>query len=374
MRDLLSLARKEARGCLRDRTFVVLLILVPIVLDVLLGAVFLPARTPQRIPFAVWDQDGTKDSRELVSHIRSNPAFDVRYFLTDIEEGKRLLSQRKIRGFMIIPGDFSRNISRREPADVIVYEDFTFLLPGRTLMKNLYKVESWYQKDRLDFYFREKGIMGSGSDFLSNPAVLTFRPLFNSSLEYTDFVLPGVLFAVLFQMMTLLGVTVFFMNRELYTERSKYDLLGVKTAVTFLLFLIPFAVTYGIFFPAFGLPRGGPFMMTLLFAVFSLSCIWMGMAVAAMTGDQVFGTSLIIICGAVGFTFSGYSWPYFLFPAALKKLVYVFPITPFLEEASKVFYRTGFPVHFWKMLVPAFAYLGLTAVFLKARELKGGRP
>ncbi len=373
MRDLLSLARDEARGCLRDRTFVVLLILVPIVLNILLGAVFLPARTARRIPFAVWDQDGTKDSRELVRYIRSNPAFDVRYFLTDIEEGKRLLSQRKIRGFMIIPGDFSRNISRREPADVIVYEDFTFLLPGRTLMKNLYKVESWYQKDRLKYYFRDKGIMDSGSEFLSNPSVLTFRPLFNASLEYTDFILPGVLFAVLFQMMTLLGVTVFFMNRGLYAGRTKYDLLGVKTAVTFLFFFVPFAVTYGMFFPAFGLSQGNQFMMTLLFAAFSLSCIWMGMALAAMTGEQVFGTSLIIICGAVGFTFSGYSWPYFLFPAALKKLVYIFPITPFLEEASKVFYGTGFPVHFWKMLVPAFAYLGLAVVFLKARELKGGR-
>jgi len=373
MKTFLSLAKREAKACLHDRTFLILLVAAPIALNILFGAVFLPARTARGIPFAIWDQDGSQDSRQLVRFVRSNPAFDIRYVLADEEEGRRLLSQRKIRGFMIIPGDFSRQIARRETADVVVYEDFTFLLPGRTLMKNLYKVESWYQNDRLRESFKDKGIMAGGSRFLSAPAVVNFRPLFNPSLEYTRFILPGVLLAVLFQMMTLLGATGFFLNGEAYQGRPKSKFLAVKTAVLFLFFLIPFAVTYGIFFPLLGLPQGLPIMMILIFSLFSLASIGMGLSVAALAGDQVLGTSVIIIFGAVGFTFSGYTWPYFLFPPLWKTLAYVFPITPFLEETTKIIYGTGFPVHLWKMAVPALAYLGLALAALKVKRPTGDR-
>ncbi len=374
MKDFFSLAKREAMACLHDRTFVILLIAAPLVLNALFGAVFLPARTARGIPFAIWDQDGSRDSRELVRLIKSNPAFDIRYVLADEAEGRKLLSQRRIRGFMIIPGDFSRRIAHRETADVVVYEDFTFLLPGRTLMKNLYKVESWYQSDRLEEFFKDKGIMASGSRFLSNPAAVNFRPLFNPSLEYTHFLLPGVLLAVLFQMMTLLGATAFFMNREAYAGQPKHVFLAVKTAVLFLFFLVPFGLTYGIFFPLFGLPQGRPVMMALIFAVFSLACIGMGLAVAALAGDQVLGTSVIIIFGAVGFTFSGYTWPYFLFPSLWKKLAYVFPITPFLEETTKIIYGTGFAVHFWKTAVLALIYLGLALAVTRLKRPVGSRP
>jgi ABC-2 type transport system permease protein len=373
MRNLLSLAKREAKACLHDRAFVILLLAVPVVLNVLFGGVFLPARTARGIPFAVWDQDGSEESRELVRFVQSNRAFDVRCVLADEEEGRRLLSQRKIRGFMIIPGDFSRRIARRETADVVVYEDFTFLLPGRTLMKNLYKIESWYQNERLKDYFQEKGIMASGSRFLSNPVALQFRPLYNPSLEYTHFILPGVLLAVLFQMMTLLGATAYFMNAEAYAGRPEREFLAVKTAVLFLFFLIPFALTYGVFFPLFGLPQGRPLLMMLIFAVFSLASIGMGLAVSALAGDQALGTSLIIIFGAVGFTFSGYTWPYFLFPSLWKTLAYVFPITPFLEETTKIIYGTGFPVHLWKLAVQAAAYLGLAFAVTRLRRPAGGR-
>ena len=373
MKGFLSLAKSEARACLRSRTFLVLLIAVPVVLDVLFGAVFLPARTARAIPFAVWDQDGSRDSRELVRFVQSNPAFDLRYVLTGMEEGRKLLSQRKIRGFMVIPGDFSRRIARRETADVVVYEDFTFLLPGRTLMKNLYKVESWYQKDLLQDQFKDKGIMASGSEFLARPVGINFRPLFNPSLEYTHFMLPGVLLAVLFQLMTLLGTTAFFMNAAAYRGRPKAAFITVKATVLLGFFLIPFALTYGVFFPLFGLPLGQPVAMTALFAVFSLACIGMGLAVAALAGDQTLGTSLMIIVGAVGFTISGYTWPLFLFPAFWRILARVSPLTPFLEEAAKIIYGTGFPVHPWMLAAQALAYLGLALVVVRGKRFSGGR-
>jgi len=373
MKDFLSLAKSEARACLRSRPFLILLIAVPVVLDILFGAVFLPARTARAIPFAVWDQDGSRDSRELVRFVRSNPAFDIRYVLADMEEGRKLLSQRKIRGFMIIPGDFSRRIARRETADVIVYEDFTFLLPGRTLMKNLYKVESWYQKDRLQDQFKDKGTMPSGSEFLAGPVGINFRPLYNPSLEYTRFMLPGVLLAVLFQMMTVLGATGFFMNAAAYQGRPKALFPAVKTAVLFGFFLVPFALTYGVFFPLFGLPQGRPLAMIAIFAVFSLASIGMGLAVAGLAGDQALGTSLVIIVGAVGFSISGYTWPFFLFPPAWKALAYASPLTPFLEETTKIIYGTGFPVHVWKMAVQAAAYLGLALAAVHGKRFSGGR-
>ncbi|HOW85215.1 MAG TPA: ABC transporter permease [Candidatus Aminicenantes bacterium] len=373
MKDFLSLARSEARACLGSPAFLVLLLAVPVALNVLFGAIFLPARTARALPFAVWDQDGSRDSRQLVRFIRSNPAFDLRYVLADQEEGRKLLSQRKIRGFMIIPAGFSRKIARRETADVVVFEDFTFLLPGRTLMKNLYKVESWYQKDRLEDSFKDRGLMASAGEFLANPATLNFRPLYNPSLEYTSFMLPGVLLAVLFQMMTLLGATSCFMNAAAYRGRSRASFLAVKTAVLFGLFLIPFALTYGAFFPLFGLPQGSAPAMILAFSVFSLASIGMGLAVAALAGDRALGTSLILIVGAVGFTFSGYTWPMFLFPAAWKTIAYVSPLTPFLEETVKIIYGTGFPVQVWKMAAQALAYLGLALAAVNIKRLAGGR-
>ena len=373
MKDFLALARDEAKACLRSPAFLVLLIAVPVALNILFGAIFLPARTARALPFAVWDQDGSRDSRQLVRFVQSNPAFDLRYVLASQEEGRKLLSQRKIRGFMIVPDGFSKKIARRETADVVVYEDFTFLLPGRTLMKNLYKVEYWYQKDLLEDSFKDRGLMDSASEFLANPATLNFRPLYNPSLEYTRFMLPGVLLAVLFQVMVLLGATAYFMNAAAYRGRSRARFLAVKTAVLFGLFLVPFALTYGIFFPLFGLPQGPAPAMILVFSLFSLASIGMGLAVAALAGDRTLGTSLILIVGAVGFTFSGYTWPMFLFPPMWKTIAYVSPLTPFLEETVKIIYGTGFPVQVWKMAAQALAYLGLALAAVNVKRLSGDR-
>lgn len=367
---LFSLIASEIRMALKTRFFIAVLFLVPIVLGLFMGFTFTWKRIPQQIPVAIWNRDSQNLSRLFLRNLDSTQAFESTRFVTDMEAGKALLVAGKVRGFLVIPPDFSQSLRTGRQTQVVFYQDFNYLLPGRTLAKTISKIESWEQEKWLNHFFQQKGLAGKAAEFLKNPVRIEYRKLYNPTLEYTQFILPGLLMAVMFQILMIVGGYCMFTSKEAYSCVSALKFITAKTISYVLLCMIPFGILYGLFFPLFSLLMGSVWLMFGYYFLFALASLFMGMLIASIFKEPIFATEMIIALGAVAFTFSGFTWPRAMFPAFFKVGVVIFPITTFLEESTKIWYQTGNPLNPWPLVILAVVYFIPLIILDRKRSFK----
>ncbi len=352
--------RDEMRASLKLKFFWAMLVLVPLGLGLLIGFTFAWKRVPRDIPVAVWNRDNQNLSREFLRYVDSTQAFALTKSVTDMEAGKAFFVSGEVRGFIVIPPDFSKNLNTGKPAHVIFYQDFNYLLPGRTLGKAISKIETWEQEKWLRRFFENKGISGGLADFLKNPIHIEYKKMFNESMEYTQFILPALFTTFLFQVLFLIGGTAYFFipSESIRSLSDSFPLkyLSIRIIVYLMLSIIPFIVTYGIVFPLFNCAMGNILILFVYYLLFTLATLLMGMLISALLRNQVMATEIIIGLGAVAFTLSGYTWPRYMFPALFDNIVGLYPLTSYLEESSKIWYKTGYRLSAIPLIILIFVY------------------
>jgi ABC-2 type transport system permease protein len=369
MKLMLQQTRAVLRTALRQRSTRLLLGWAPLGIGLLMGGEFLPTRAPGRLPVAVWDQDRSADSRELLRDVAANQAFALTATVDSQEEGQDLLAGGRVRGFLVVPRGFALDLKRRRPTHLVFYQDFTYILPGRTLAKNLVKLEAFLQEKYLARTFTDLGLQRSAADFFATPLTVHYRKRFNPSLEYTRYLLPGILYAVLFQVLAVTGGLFFFSGDTLALEKPRWRWLASRIAAFLSLSLAPFLIVVGLLFPLFGLDTGSLPGLLAVYLPFALATLGLGLTLAALTRSPVLTTEIMIIVGAAGFTFSGFTWPRTMFLPVLAKAVAVLPLTSLLEESPKIWYGTGYAVSPLPLLGLAAAYFAAALAGLHWRRV-----
>mgnify|MGYP001355679988 FL=1 len=113
---LLSLIRKEFIQIRRDPRTLALTILLPIVQLVLLG--YAATNDVRNVPMAVFDQDKSAASRDLLDAYRTADYFKLTYDVQSEEELHRLIESNDVRVGLIIPPTYGRAITAGETAQV----------------------------------------------------------------------------------------------------------------------------------------------------------------------------------------------------------------------------------------------------------------
>ncbi len=342
---MLKLIYREIKTSLKSKSYLLVLLVIPLLISLFVGHIMVKTRVPVELPIAVFDQDSSKISREIINYINTIPGITVKQRILDLEKGKALFFSGKVRGIVVIPKDFSQNINKGKQARLSIYEDFNFLLPGRTIAKSMVILEGWLQKQYFRGFFEEKGVSGYSSRALSNLGIVEYHKLFNPNLEYTQFFLPGLLMAILYLVLCVLSATVLFNNHDLYKGVSRYTFLFVKIISHLIISIIPFLLIYGLLFPWFSLQTGAFSQMLFLFIPFSLATFLFGMLISVIVREPVFTTEVMITIGAISFIISGFTWPVKMFPGFIKFCAAIVPLTEFLDNSLKIWYNTGFYIH-----------------------------
>ncbi len=362
----------ELHGLLGNRLYRILLLWAPLGIGLLFGWTFTWKRVPSEIPVAVWNRDGQALSRDFLRHVDSLQSIRIVRQLTESQTGKALLCSGEVAGFIEIPADFSQRLRSGRAVRIVFYQDFNYLLPGRTLTKAISKLETWQQEKELQNFFTENGLSGSALTFLENPLKIEYHKLFNPSLDYTQFLLPGLLGGLLFQVLFLLGGKLFIAWNQSGKRglHSLWRMIGAAVAAA----LIPFAVCYGLLFPLFSLAVADPIRLLFVYILFALATLLMGMLIAALFQREVMTIELIVALGAVAFTLSGFTWPREMYPLLLRHLVGLYPLTWMFEESSKICYQTGYPLDLWPLLGLIVLYAGPLSLMVHLRRNDRAQP
>ncbi len=123
MKQLLTFIRKEFYHVLRDRRVLLMLFGLPIVQVILFG--FALSTEIKNTGVAVFDQDKSAVSSALVSKINTNKYFDIDRNLTNSSQFQDAFKDGKVKIVLVIPSDFSENLSLQKKANLQMIIDGT---------------------------------------------------------------------------------------------------------------------------------------------------------------------------------------------------------------------------------------------------------
>ena len=361
-----ALVMKELLVVLKDMQGRMVLIVPPIAQLLVFG--YAATYDLNHVPFAVYNEDPSQPSRELVARFVGAPAFQEVASIHNDAEVAPLLDRRAVLVVLHIDRRFSRHLLRGDPGSV------QLILDGRNSNTALL-VMGYSNTIVTDF----NTYWAAHHGLVKPPAVLDIRARFNENLESRWFIVPGIV-ALLTQVVTLM-VTALSVARErevgtfdqlLVTPMRPIDILLGKSFPGLLIgsveatFIITAAVLW------FGVPlRGGFVPLYLGLVLFLLSVIGIGLMVSsfAVTQQQaLLGTFLFIVPSTI---LSGFATPIQNMPPLIQDITYLIPMRYFLIVVRGVFLEGAstwsLMPQYWPMLMIGLATLTMAGGLLRRR-------
>lgn len=302
VRRIVAVASKEWRETVRDRLFLALAFLVPVLWMLVLG--FGLNLDVEQIPFVVVDYDRSALSREYTYRFVESRYFNFQGSLQNEREVERLLASNKIRAAIVIPDKFEERLLAGRSIEVQTLIDGTF--PSRSQIARGYviAINAAFSLERLTLYLSQKqGITQERARQLLQPIKLEVRYLYNQVVKSIWSVAPALLMFELMVAPPLLTALAVVREKEsgsiynIYSSTvSRAEFLigkllpyvGISAINTINLWLL---ATY-----LFGAPFKGNFAFFFLVSlVFVLCSTGIGLIVSLLVETQVAALIITII-------------------------------------------------------------------------------
>jgi ABC-2 type transport system permease protein len=117
-----AICRDDLRHLTRDRTALVIMLVLPVMVMVVVGATF--GSIPDKVPVGFIDHDGSPAAAQVRRALEATPAIAVRDF-TDEEAMRIDVRTRNVDGGVVIPAGFGAALDAGRPAALIMTVDLT---------------------------------------------------------------------------------------------------------------------------------------------------------------------------------------------------------------------------------------------------------
>jgi ABC-2 type transport system permease protein len=365
-RRILALTVKELLELLRDKRSRFLLIIPPIVQLI----VFSYAATfdLNDIALAIYDQDHSAASRELIARVAGSPHFHV--VATVDHEGQiaPLIDHKDALMVLHVGERFSADLARGDTAAVQVILDGRNSNTAMLALNYTRSIVIEFNRDWADRY----GQRGA-------PAILQMRAWFNPSLASRWFIVPGIV--GLLTLMVTVVVTALSVAREreagtfdqlLVTPLRPVEILIGKSLPGLLIGVFEGTVIILVAVTWFAIPlRGSLGALYLGLGLFLLSAIGLGLMISsfAVTQQQgMLGAFLFLVPAVI---LSGFATPIANMPRAVQLITYTDPLRYFMIVLRAIFlegasYRL-LVSQYWPMAVIGLISLTLAAWLFRRR-------
>ena len=365
-RRIRALMAKEFLALLKDKRSRIVVFVPPILQLLVFG--YAATFDLNRIPLAVYDEDHSQASRDLVARFEGSPIFQLVTTISHDAKIGPLVDARKVLLVLHIGPQFSRELLNGRSGPVQVIIDGRNSNTAAILLNYVSSIIAGFNAD----WLQETGAR-------STPAHLETRAWFNPSLVSRWFIVPGIVGLLTLVVTTL--VTALSVARE--REEGTFDQLLVTPfrPVEILIgkampgFIIGFAEATVIILLTtlwFEVPlRGNVATLYVGMFFFLLSTVGMGLLISSLSVTQqqgLLGAFLFIVPSIL---LSGFATPIANMPSWMQQLTLLNPMRYFLVILRSVFLQ-GTPFHllisqFWPMALIGLINLAVAGWMFRAR-------
>jgi ABC-2 type transport system permease protein len=364
-----NLVWKEALQFWRYRLLLIFLLIFPALN--MFGAAEAVAAEIMHIPTAVYDQDRSRSSRDLVGMLRGSRLFDPDIYVGSQEELEHVLQEGTVRIGLVIPPHFGADLVSGGGTTVQVLQDGSDTLTART--------SAAYLEAASYIYAERMATEGTFSVAVTQVETLDPRSRiwFNEELRKENFQIPAEMAAAVAWLATLLPAVAVVREREqgtleqlFVTPLRSFELIVGKAtlaaAITFVGFLEALAVST----LYLGVPMGGSLALLLLLGGFYIFVeIGWGLFISALVrtqGQAFIATLFWLLLESI---LSGQILPVETMPRAVQAAAQLMPSKHFSTITRGIMLRGSTMAHLWPQVI-ALALLGIGLYALAAARLR----
>jgi ABC-2 type transport system permease protein len=349
MRTLLHIAGREVRAILRDRWTAIAVFVVPALIGPLLAFIY-TARTLTDIPTVIVDRDGSAGARALARMIDAHEGLAVIRTIADDAAIEDLLRSGDASCVIRIPPGFERTLKRGGRTDVVCLINGTNMVVANAALKAATASVGTFSAGIGLEKARKAGVPSAQAATSTTPVSVSPRLLFNPAQSYSNFFVPGIL-AALLQQVVVIGAALTWV-REFRTGEI-HDLVAL-TRSPWLLTAGKLVVYAGIgcgwgvvYFVGLFALLGIPYTGSVIGGVAAVTAMVVAMALAAMiisvlNTHRETAIQMAFIVSSPAFLLSGYTFPHMAMHGIARVAGEIIPLTPFLAAWRRlVLYGAG---------------------------------
>jgi len=360
---------KEFKQIRRDPRLLVVVVMLPIILLMIYGyAINLDVK---HLMLAVYDQDNSRQSRDLVSSFYQSSYFDVVRYLHSDHEVAPTLDGGKAQIVIIIPPTFSEDLARGRKAPVQMLVDGS---DSTTASTAIGYVGLMVQQQSLNIALS----LVKGAGGTAQPIDLRTRYWYNPELKSANFIIPGLIAVILMMLSALLTSVTVVRERERGTI-EQLIVSPVKPIEIMLGKLIPYVlIAFGdvllvmlVSAFVFHVPMlGSPLLALGLSAIFVTAALGIGLFISTLANtQQVAMTAAFMSTQLPAVLLSGFMFPISNMPHAIQLLTNLIPAAHFIRIMRGIYMKGSGIDLLWKpsliLLIFGLAMLWLSALRFK---------
>ena len=347
MKDFLKLLRIEFKRIFSNSVLLAIFIGAPIFYGVLFGYVYKQAKVIN-LPIVIIDEDHSPMSDKIIEAFEDNEALlvsDIRYTAGNI------LDEMPVKQFdavITLPTNFEADILQKRHPEIRVDLNMANILNANTASKNIQAVLMTLNAGIEIEGLKKSGLHPTQAAASYESFKINFNKLYNSSGNYINFMLPGLLIAIMQQIIFLAMALVFARDFEdghfgVLVKKSKSSLYHIALKSTPFIIMIPIMWFFiSLLFDYFRIDADIYNLPMLLFTTtLTMASMCIGMLFSIAIPSQLKATELLMVISTPAFILSGFTWPTLAFPDAIANVAKCIPSTQFLSGFRKIAFYGG---------------------------------
>lgn len=360
----LAILRKEFIQIRRDPRTLAVMFLIPIVQLTLLG--YAATTDVDHIATVVLDRDNTSESRELIDTYRASGYFDIQFYVEREAAMARLIDAGKAGAGIIVPAGYAVDMARDHRAQIGVVIDGSDPNVATTALSAATSVG---QAEGAEIVQEVLHI-----DPQQQPGIeVRPRVWYNPELSSANFMIPGIIGAIMQLLTTFLTAMAVVRERERGTLeqlivtplRSIELVIGKLVPYVIIAFVDTLEIlALGVWW--FGVPvRGSLPLLLILAGLGLLTSLGLGLFISTISTTQQEAMLLSYFIMLPSIFLSGFMFPRAAMPWVLQILSYGIPLTYFLIIVRGIILK-GIGLQFLVYEVLAMAVFGVVILTLAA--------
>lgn len=380
MQNFFSLLKREFQLFWQNSVLRMLFIGAPLLYAILLGYVYSKGKVTD-LPILVIDYDQTEMSAKTIEMFNDDEVINVAAVLYDQNEVAKITIDKEANAVVIIPKGFQKMVFTKKYPEITTIVNTANILTANyastAIQICLGTLKVGIQMETL----RKQGVPEKLIPSQYEPFKTTFIKKYNRSTNYMYYLWPGVLSAVLQQVMLLALALSFASEFENGTfsqlvqkSNSIVQMMSVKIipylVMSFGVWLIYWLFTFYFRIPFFtNLPQ-----LTFVAGIFILSVSFIGILVSILIPNQLKATEILMVIATPSFILSGFSWPLSQMPNWVQGVANIIPLTHFLKAFRILIIEEGTlsqvqnPIYNMIIIGIVCAILSYIALYFKSKK------
>lgn len=335
MLGFFDLLRLELRSLFADRAILLTLFGGILFYSFLYPQPYLK-QTPRELPVVLVNEDGSQLSRRLAFMADATPEVKLVDEVASLEEAQRRINAGEARGLLHIPRHFYRDIMLGRTVTLGYAGDSSYFLVYGSIVQGLASAGGTLAAQIKVSRLLAHGEPLPGASQGWSAVSLNLVPVFNPTMGYLNYVVPGVFVLILHQIL-LMGAALLGSTQNQITVRGGKGywqlaptgpLLLARTLVIAVPYFIPITYMLGFCFDAYGIAREASASEVLLFALpFELATLMLGILIGALCTRRDIPSQAILLSSMPLVFVAGFIWPIEMVPEPLVWLSYWLPST-----------------------------------------------